>query len=180
MGKSQLRRQEAVCREHLQALETAVDLGAIATVQQLCRVLAAQRHRPIYLEARPLPPPLAGLWLASRTTDYIFYADDAPPPLQEHTVLHELAHMLLGVQEAVPPDLDHWEARTPLPPLTPHLVLAALTRSCYDDEEESMAELLGSLIEQRWRTARRRDGGMPLQAPSRPAMRWLSEHAGDE
>jgi hypothetical protein len=179
MGKRQLQRQEAVCREHLHALESAVDLGAIATVHQLCMLLAAERQRPIHLEARPLPPPLAGLWLATRTTDYIFYADDAPPPLQEHTVLHELAHVLLGLQEAVPPHLDAWEAPVPVPALTPEVVLAALTRSCYDDEQESMAELLGTLIEQRWRTARRDIDGA-LQAPVRPDIRWLSEQAGDE
>ncbi len=110
---------------------------------------------------------------------HIFYADDAPPPLQEHTVLHELAHVLLGLQEAVPPHLDTWEAHTPLPLLTPQMVQAALKRSCYDGEQESMAELLGTLIEQQWRAARRRDSGLPLQVPVRPDIRWLSEQTGD-
>ena len=176
MGKSQLRHQDAVCHAQLQALETGVDLRQIATVQQLCHVLAAQRQRPMHLEARPMPPPLAGLWLASRTTDYIFYADDAPPLLQDHTVLHELAHMLLGLHEAVLADLGRWEACMPLPPLTQQMVLAALKRSCYDDEHERMAEVLASMIQQRWAAVRRDDRGPTLQPRAPADIRWLSEH----
>lgn len=179
MGKRQLRRQETLCRERLRALEMTVNLRAITTVLHLCDVLAARRQRPIHLEARPLPPPLAGLWLASATADDIFYAEDAPPLLQEHTIFHELAHLLLGVQESMPPELGEWETRRPVPPLSPQMVSAALKRSCYDDTQERMAELLASLIEQRWRAVRLPDGVLPPAAPAPQDIRWLAAQARD-
>ena len=157
-----------------------MDLADIATVQQLCELLADERRRPIHVEAYPLDPPLAGLWIATRTTDYIFYAEDAPPPLQEHTVLHELGHVLLAVGDTVHPDLDDWELSGPLPVLSPAMLLAALKRSCYDDERECAAELLATLIEQRWRATQGGDLGPPLSVYTRPDTRWLAEQAGAE
>ena len=179
MGKRQLRQQQDLCREYLQALEQAVDLRQLATVQQLCEALGTQRQRPIYLEARPLPPPLTGVCIGSKATDYVFYAEDAPLPLQEHIILHEVAHVLLGLPETLRSLIARWEVSTPPPALPPALLDAALKRTCYDNESECLAEMLATLIEQRWRTLRQRESDLASHLWGTPDLRWLSEQAGD-
>jgi hypothetical protein len=155
-----------------------MDLADIATVQQLCYLIAHERRRPICLEAWPLPPPLAGHWIATQLADYIFYPADAPPPLQDHAVLHELGHVLLAIRGARSPDLDDPEAADSPPALTPATMLAALMRSCYDDEHECAAELFATLLEQRWRAVRGDGLGLPLHAYTRHDIRWLAQQAG--
>lgn len=180
MNKSQLRRQHARCREVLHDLEDAVDLGAIATIRQLCDALAVERRRPIYLEPRSLPPRLAAIGLATRTTDYIFYADDAPPVLQEHAIVHEVAHILLGRDARNSPDgVSNTEIGESgaLAALAPQVILQALQCSCYADRGECEAEWLATLIEQRWRAVRR-PAANPFRLPSQPDIRWLAEHVG--
>lgn len=184
MGKHHLRHHQDRCREHLQALEIAVDLRQAATASQLCDALAAQRRRPIHVEAFPLPPSVHGVCVRTETSDYIFFAADAAPPMQEHIILHEVAHVLLGIPEMMDLHLlEGWLAsrqadgrRTALPPA---LLGAALKRTCYDDECEYLAELLATQIEQRWRTLRRLETGLLPQMSATPDLRWLSEQAGD-
>lgn len=178
MGRNRLRHQEALCRQHLGTLDAMVDWRAIASVQQLCHVLATQRQRPIYLESGPFPPPLAGLWVGTPHTDFIFYAADAPPLLQEHAVLHEIAHMLLGTRAQCPPtDLGPWEEELTSRPLTLERIRGAMSQPCYDEDQERMAELLATLIELRWRAAHQQPHGWPARSGERrPELRWLAEH----
>ena len=186
MGKKRLLRyQQDRCRERLQALETTVDLRQVATIRQLCDALAAHRRRPIYVEAFRLPPSVYGVCLNTETTDYIFYAEDAAPPLQEHIILHEVAHVLLGLPEAaaiqslVERLLKDLNTGMPRPALPALLLNAALKRTCYDEVCEWQAELLGTLIEQRWRALRRHKSSLLPQLQGTPDLRWLSEQAGD-
>lgn len=179
MGKRHLRHQQDLCREHLQALEQAVDLRQVATVQQFCAALSSQRQRPIYLEARHLPSPLTGVYVGTKATDYVFYAEDAPLPLQEHIILHEVAHVLLGLPDMLRSLMDPWEVSMPLPTLPPALLDAALKRTCYDSESECLAEMLATLIEQRWRILRQRESDLAPHLSGTPDLRWLSEQAGD-
>ena len=68
---------------------------------------------------------------------------------QEHIILHELAHILSGhAQEPIDAQALHELYFSHLDHDTVHL---ALSRSCYDSKTEREAEVLASLIEQRWR-----------------------------
>lgn len=179
MGKRLLRQQHAQCQELLLALEKSVDLSQAASIQQLCSAMAVQRKRPIHLEARHLPPPLTGLCVGGNATDYIFYAEDAPPPLQEQIILHEVAHVLLGLPESLRVLVDAWEASMSRATLPPELLRVARKRECYDQGGECLAEYLGTLIEQRWRSLRRPESNRAPQLQGTPDLRWLSEQAGD-
>lgn len=151
-GKKELRAVEALCRARLHALESWMRLEEIADVQGICEVIEAHMGRRIHLEPWPMARDMAGLWIANNTRDYIFYAQDATPPHQEHIILHELAHILSGhPQMPIDPQLLQ---ELFFPHLDRDAVHLALSRSCYDDNREREAEVLASLIEQRWRMAR--------------------------
>lgn len=175
--KRVMRQLEAICRRHVQQVDDAVRLGTIPDVRALCDVIGELRGRSIHLEALPLSGRHTGVWLADAVADHIYFARDASPPYQEHIVLHELAHMLRHHHP-----LESESAllqREWFPLLDPERIRMLLTRSRYDDADEREAELLASLLEQRWRHARlqRRAAQMDREAP--PAVRWLREQAGE-
>ena len=152
LSKKELRALEALCRERLHSLESWIHLQDVADVRALCTLISAHTGRQIHLEAWPLTTDVAGFWLAGGSTDYIFYAQDATPPHQEHIILHELAHILSGhSQEPIDAQALH---AIYFPHLDHDAVHMALSRSCYDFRTEREAEVLASLIEQHWRTAR--------------------------
>ena len=152
LTKKDLQALEALCRARLHALETWIHLQEVTDVQALCAVISAHTGRRIHLEAWLLASEVAGLWLASGGTDYIFYAQDATLPHQEHIILHELAHILSGhAQEPIDAQALHAAF---FPHLDHDVVHMAFSRSCYDSKSEREAELLASLVEQHWRTAR--------------------------
>ncbi len=152
LSKKDLRVVEALCRERLRMLESWIHLEDVADVRALCAMISEHTGRPIHLEAWSLSTDVAGFWLAGSGTDYIFYAANATPPHQEHIILHELAHVLSGhLQEPVDVQALH---DIYFPHLDHDVVHMALSRTCYDSKTEREAELLASLIEQRWRTAR--------------------------
>lgn len=152
LSKKELRALEVLCRARLHTLESWTHLQDITDVQALCAVISAHTGRRIHLESWRLTTDVAGIWFASGGTDYIFYAQDATSPHQEHIILHEVAHILSGhaqapidaqaLHDAYFPHLDH------------DVVHLAFSRSCYDSRSEREAEVLASLIEQRWRMAR--------------------------
>lgn len=55
-------------------------------------------HRPkrYQLIKLPFPPSIHGLWCGLAQTDYIAVNRSLPKPLQRHTMLHEIGHILLG------------------------------------------------------------------------------------
>lgn len=152
LSKTDLRALEALCRTRLYTLESWIHLQDVTDVQTLCASVSAHTGRQIHLEAWHFAVDVAGFWFASGGTDYIFYAQDATPPHQEHIILHELAHILSGhsqepidaqaLHDAYFPHLDH------------DMIHMAFSRSCYEARAEREAEVLASLIEQRWRMAR--------------------------
>ena len=182
MGKKELRELEVVCRARLHTLESWMRLEDVTDVRALCDVIETHSGRRIHLESWPLTADVAGFWLASDTTDYIFYAQDATPPHQEHIILHELAHILSG-HAHTPIDLKLLQ-NTYFPHLDHDVVHLALSRSCYDSKMEREAEVLASLIEQRWRMARLGAGSSPPVAGDDPGptdsdTRRVREHLDD-
>ena len=152
LSKKELRALESLCRARLDTLESWTHLQDVTDVQALCAVVSAHTGRRIHLEAWRLTTDVAGIWLASGGTDYIFYAQDATPPHQEHIILHELAHILSGhAQDPIDAQALH---QLYFSHLDHDVVHMALSRSCYDSKTEREAEVLASLIEQRWRMTR--------------------------
>ena len=153
----------AHCRERLDALSAQLPLDRLSGAEELCALLTARRGRPVVPEAAALPRTIAGVWVANERADYIFYAEDAPRPHQEHIILHELAHLLCE-HDSGPAQSQFLQAL-----LFPHLdqslvctALRALGRTRYDTRQEREAELLATLIEHRWLRHRRNHGEVGL------------------
>jgi hypothetical protein len=123
----------------------------------LCAKVAQQRGRPIRLVAMDGLTGVCGLWVATATTDLIFYERVTTPPHQEHIILHELSHVLCDHQRAASSASSALSALGAqvghlMPNLDPEMVQRVLGRAGYTSEEEREAELLASLIRQRARS----------------------------
>lgn len=58
--------------------------------------VAVRRGRPLEVRYVPLAPELFGFWFPTEHTDYVAINAKLHPAHRIHTLLHELAHMLLG------------------------------------------------------------------------------------
>jgi hypothetical protein len=58
--------------------------------------IAKRRERPLSIRYVALAPELFGFWYPTANTDYIAVNSNLHPAHRIHTLLHELAHMLLG------------------------------------------------------------------------------------
>lgn len=167
---------QASCSAHVEYLDRMLHLSEIRDIRTLCTAVGILRERPIRIEALPLKPPQSGLWIAGAQRDYIFYARDASPLHCEHIVLHELAHLLRNH----PPLLDEeaeslqlsWFPLVDIDAIREALD-TALSRSRYGVVQEREAELLATLLEQRWRERRDERGAPANTDASLPALRWL-------
>ncbi|CAM5572744.1 Regulator component OS=Streptomyces aurantiogriseus OX=66870 GN=GCM10010251_59670 PE=4 SV=1 [Streptomyces aurantiogriseus] len=125
----------------------SIDIPDPFDVQVFCDRIAAQRGRPLHLHSVPgisgTDAP-CGVWIATEKADHVFHEAATSPLHQEHIILHELGHMLLGhrsILDGVPtgggglfPDID------------PATVVSLLTRASYGTEDERDAERLAGLI----------------------------------
>lgn len=62
-------------------------------------------RKEILLIPYELEKTLSGIWVREQTAHYIFYNDQLHSILQSHTILHEIAHIVLG---HTPKPLDHY------------------------------------------------------------------------
>lgn len=75
------------------------------TVERFADWVAERHGRPIRLQPwSKMPAGVSGLWLSTGAVEYIYYLDSLPPLLKTVTLLHELAHILLGHQTLVVTD----------------------------------------------------------------------------
>jgi hypothetical protein len=139
-GRRQLRRR---CAALLRDLPVPVPFD----VRALCEQVADQRGRPIRLIPMARLTGVCGLWIATDTTDLIFYEQQTTAPHQEHIILHELSHLLCQHTPAPVPLAE--QAQPLLPDLDPEIVHRILARAGYSTAEEREAELLASMIRQR-------------------------------
>ncbi|MCX4751556.1 hypothetical protein OG455_39675 [Kitasatospora sp. NBC_01287] len=117
------------------------------SVNALCDRLEEDRGRQISLVPMALPVRQGspcGLWVATDDTDYILFQQGTSRAHQEHIVLHEIGHLLLG-HNASPTHQDE-VARLLMPTLDPAFVRSVLGRTAYNSEEERAAELVASLL----------------------------------
>jgi hypothetical protein len=137
MDLSQLRDR---CRQVLARLT----IPSPFDVQVFCDQIATQRGRSIRLFPMAGGPSPCGLWVATESTDYVFYETSTSPLHRDHIVLHELSHMLCDHRPA--PALDDELVHQLFPDLNASLVQRVLARSAYSAADEREAELLASLI----------------------------------
>jgi hypothetical protein len=109
----------------------------------LARWLAERRGRPIILHPLAGSGP-CGVWVPLATADHVFYEQHTSPLHQEHIILHELSHLILGHHPDALSDLA--AAQLLVPHLAPELVRAVLQRSAYADDQEQEAEVFASLL----------------------------------
>ncbi|BCJ62000.1 hypothetical protein [Micromonospora endophytica] len=132
------------CGEQVRRLEREVGIPDPFVLATLINRISQWRGRPIHLLPYDhVAGAMCGLWMALPDADVIGYARTTPL-LQEHTVLHELGHMLCDhrgggnggndLAALVAPDLD------------PALVSRFLARGAYSDRDEQEAELIATLI----------------------------------
>ncbi|UGY92298.1 ImmA/IrrE family metallo-endopeptidase [Streptomyces gobiensis] len=134
-------------RQRCQSVVDQISLPQPFSVDALCRHIAGQRGRPLYLH--PLPPEASsagtcGLWLATATDDHIFYERHTSRLHQEHIVLHELGHMLFNHYAVEEGDADG--VGRLLSSLDQQAVKHLLGRTNYTTRQEQEAEMLASLI----------------------------------
>lgn len=72
--------------------------------------LEQQRNRTIHLKGVKLKSDLFGIWIPAPSADYVFFNATLHPIHQIHSVLHELAHIVLNhtcdsIYDVLPPEL---------------------------------------------------------------------------
>ncbi|NLU71839.1 hypothetical protein HCC61_03920 [Streptomyces sp. HNM0575] len=90
-----------------------------------------------------------GVWIMTRTVDFIVYEAETSKPHQDHIIAHELAHMVCGHRSGAGTPVDDGTARLLFPDLAPELVQKILGRGNYSSVEEREAEVTASLILER-------------------------------
>lgn len=184
--RRELRALQASCSAYVDYLDSMIRLAEIPDIRSLCTAVGTLRGRPIQIEPAPLKPPQSGLWIAGAHRDYIFYARDASPLHCEHIVSHELAHLLYNHPPLVDEKAEQlqlsWFSLVDVEAIREALD-SALSRSRYDVVQERDAELLATLIEQRWRECRPQQSNT-IKATgggtSQPALRWLQALGGSD
>lgn len=132
-------------RQRCEATLRTLILPRPFTLDAFCADLSRMRRRPLRL--LPLPDDAdgpCGLWIATLGVDFVFHHVATSPLHQEHIVLHELAHMVLG-HAAGGEAAANVHGRL-LPDLDPTMVATVLSRSTYTTNQELEAETLAALI----------------------------------
>ncbi|MFF9428406.1 hypothetical protein [Streptomyces sp. NPDC014746] len=114
-------------------------------IDDLCMALGERRGRHIRLV--PLQLPLGspdGLWVSTKTEDFILFEQRLAPIHGRQVILHELGHGVCDHHATlvISPDAS----RLLLPSLNPEMVQRALGREHSQTEAEIEAEYVGSLL----------------------------------
>ncbi|MFM9452322.1 M48 family metalloprotease [Streptomyces europaeiscabiei] len=138
-----------------------LDLPAVDSVLDLQPFIEERVGREIRL--MPFTPDLSnpdtldasvpcGLWLATESTDYLFYDEGVSPAYAEIVAGHEFAHMLRHRDKKESLKIDNLGGLiTDIDPATAQLVLG---RTRYTEPDELEAEMLGSLLQEHVRKSR--------------------------
>ena len=118
--------------------------------------VAARRGRPLSVRYVPLSPELFGFWFPTEHTDYVAINAKLHPAHRIHTLLHELAHMLLShrgrnLEELLGDEIAH---KLNILSGEGHL-RSALTIAEPDNVQEREAELFVMIIRRKLVTAQR-------------------------
>jgi len=134
-------------RRRFDRLLSSIDVPTPFDIQVFCDRIAAQRGRALYLHSvqgiSGADAP-CGVWIASETSDHIFYEAATSPLHRDHIILHEVSHMLLNHTSII--DGVRPGDRGLFPNIDPATVVSLLTRASYGNDDERDAERLASLI----------------------------------
>ncbi|TLQ39491.1 hypothetical protein FEF34_39030 [Streptomyces marianii] len=98
------------------------------------------------------PVAACGAWLATATTDYLFYDEGVSPAYAEVVAGHEFAHMLRHRDSKESLDLSSLSGLiTDIDPATAQLILG---RTRFTEPDEFEAEMIGSLLQEHVRRSR--------------------------
>lgn len=136
----------------LDQLLASIEIPSPFDINELCEQLSTQRGRHIYLH--PVPGQAGsempcGTWFATDVGDHVFYEETTTPLHQEHIILHELSHMLLGHNSIVGADGVPQAAGIFGEDIDPATIRSMLGRTSYTTPEEQDAERLATLIARR-------------------------------
>ncbi|GAB3134018.1 hypothetical protein GCM10027289_24960 [Tsukamurella serpentis] len=127
-----------LCEGEVRSLDLDLPFDAV----QLCEKYGKRRGRDILVISQPLPVGMPnGLWLVGEDADYFFYQANTSRLHRDQIIIHEFGHLIAGHQHAGPTAAAAGAAD----PSSPEAA-AALHRTCYDDEHEWEAEMIGSII----------------------------------
>jgi hypothetical protein len=137
-------------RRRLEKLLNSVELPNPFDIQKFCDRISELRGRPLLLNSIPgiagAEAP-CGVWIATETTDHIFHEAATSPLHQNHIVLHEISHMLLG-HTSILSGLQPPGARL-FADIDPQTVASVLNRAAYGTADEREAERFAGLIARR-------------------------------
>lgn len=105
--------------------------------------IGERRGKPLYIDPYPLEANVFGLWLGYKNQDRIFYQSRTVPWHQRHIIFHELGHLLLDHPSD---ELNTDGLSMLLPELPDSLLKFILRRSCYDEQKETDAEVVASIL----------------------------------
>jgi len=160
----ELKRQRAALQPVADALPaTVTDLESIRAF------LEEIRGRPVRLVPCSMPSEPSAAWLPVPEEDLICYERSTSPHHQRHLVLHEGAHMLLGHRSTAAAELTGLLG----PTLSPKFAGSLVCHRMFDDAEESQAEVLAVLLEERI-DERLRTPASPNEFASRNIDRFMS------
>ncbi len=127
------------CGALIEEIDTPVDLESL-----LARV-STKCQRPI-IPIGTVMPPEGPTGLLMRTPDeiVIFFSTNTSKLHQNHTVLHEIGHLIFEHRGIT--DLDLVRSRLMFPDIDPSVVISMLQRTAYSDEQEAEAELFASVM----------------------------------
>jgi hypothetical protein len=136
IGPARRDRAQGVVDAALERLRAAgVEVPEPWDVRKLCSDLASWRERPIHL----VPGSRFGwwhdhLWIAGQNADFIVWADRSSALHQQHGIVHEIGHLVLG------------HTGVPVSPGLTHLRNALHARAGYDHPDEIHAECFATTI----------------------------------
>ncbi|WP_229889298.1 hypothetical protein [Streptomyces mirabilis] len=90
----------------------------------------------------PVPGPF-GVWISTRSADYILYQRETSKVHQDHIILHEVGHIMADHRSTVSGD-EIWQQL--MPDISVDVIKKTLLRTSYDEEHEREAELVATII----------------------------------
>lgn len=135
-------------RRRCEALVASLALRPTCDVEEVSAAVSERRGRRIRLAPVPIAQPgLCGVWMATATEDWVFYAENTTAYHRRHIILHEFGHMLYDHQGVGSGYVDL--ARALAPDVDPRTIERVLGRDAYTDTQEREAELFAAIAMRR-------------------------------
>ncbi|MEV0764800.1 hypothetical protein [Nocardia sp. NPDC050435] len=121
------------------------EIGTPPDLKSLLASLSAKRERPIIPVPTVLPPEGPSAFLAHMPNEiWIFFSTNTSKLHQNHTILHEIGHLVFEHRGIT--DAERVLSQAHFPDIDPSIVISMLLRSSYSDEQEAEAELFASVM----------------------------------